>query len=411
VSDTFDTRLRRLLGGEHLAPLRGRLRRRFERAPLDNVVKHIRISRLSAEEHAVLAALTGRPQRLADSLTFEIDLVDTTLRRSGVAQSLRDALEQLDGPIVHLATAHHRMTTLWSDVVESRSHSGLIEMLQTSVGVGLLKRLASGRPEAAEALCRRVEAILRRLPAPGVPRSQLAASMLGDAHALDDGQATGTLVLAVLRRNAPSSRDDGEESPVESTREIWAAAGVLVNELARPALFLNLPIWETGRSGGAFGEPTYVSLRSLMRSPPAWDVADRDIRICENPNLLAIAADRWGSLCAPLACTDGMPAAAQRCLLTQLSKAGARLHYHGDFDWPGLRIANHVIREYGARPWRFGVADYRQAVRTAADPGHRLEGTAVEAMWDEALAPAMRELRRSIAEEALAASLLRDLGG
>ncbi|OWK21018.1 hypothetical protein AJ88_22135 [Mesorhizobium amorphae CCBAU 01583] len=103
--------------------------------------------------------------------------------------------------------------------------------------------------------------------------------------------------------------------------------------------------------------------------------------MCENPNLLAIAADRWGAGCAPLVCTDGMPAAAQRCLLAQLAQAGARLYYHGDFDWPGLHIGNHLMREHGAEPWRFGAGDYIAAVRTAPSVAHPLGGKAVEASW------------------------------
>ena len=198
-------------------------------------------------------------------------------------------------------------------------------------------------------------------------------------------------------------------SGAERTRDIWAKAGVLVNELARPALFLNLPTREAPTDCQPPGEPAYLSLRALLRSPPRWDAAGRTVFVCENPNLLAIAADRWGADCAPLVCTDGMPAAAQRCLLSQLAQAGARLRYHGDFDWPGLGIGNHVMHEHGAEPWRFGVVDYLAAVQTAPNPAHSLAGNAVEASWDETLTLAMRQRRVAIAEEAVAASLLQDL--
>jgi uncharacterized protein (TIGR02679 family) len=180
--------------------------------------------------------------------------------------------------------------------------------------------------------------------------------------------------------------------------------------LARPALFLNLPTHEADSYGRPPGEPAYASLRSLLRAPPAWDVADREVYVCENPNLLAIAADRWGGDCAPLVCTDGMPAAAQRRLLSQLAQARARLCYHGDFDWPGVRIGNHVMREHGARPWRFGAADYAAAVRASPAVGQALTGKSVDALWDAALTALMRRHKISIAEEALAASLLQDLG-
>jgi uncharacterized protein (TIGR02679 family) len=206
------------------------------------------------------------------------------------------------------------------------------------------------------------EAVLKRLPVSGLPRAQLAAESLGDAHALDTDRPISTLVLAAWRHieGLPSVADDAEPRKAERAREIWAHAGVLVNELARPALLLNLPT-----SGGSLskpGEPAFASLRLLLRSPPNWAAAQRDIYVCENPNLLAIAADQLGPRCAPMVCTDGMPAAAQRTLLTQLATAGARLIYHGDFDWPGLRIANHMMQVHGAVPWRFGTADYQVAV-------------------------------------------------
>jgi hypothetical protein len=52
--------------------------------------------------------------------------------------------------------------------------------------------------------------------------------------------SVATLVLAVLRH---ARIDDVEqvEQEEESARSQWATVGVLVNELARPVLFLNLP--------------------------------------------------------------------------------------------------------------------------------------------------------------------------
>ena len=430
MSDQVDPRLQRLLGGEHLASLRKRLRQRFERAPLDAVVNQIRVAGLSAEEHAALASLLGRPQRRSKSLQIDVRRVDTDMQRAGLATSLRDALEKLDGPILNLAGVRLQLQTLWSGVVDGCNHPGLAGLLPTPEGIGLLKRLARRDTVAAAELCRRAEEVLRHLPAKGITRSQLAADVLGDAHALDNGRGTAALVLAVLRQTAtpapdaaaPIADEDGERvrksranvalepaAGAERIRETWARAGVLVNELARPALFLNLPTDGTESDRWPLGEPAYASLRLLLRSPPRWDVAGRDVYVCENPNLLAIAADRWGAGCAPLICTDGMPAAAQRCLLSQLALASARLRYHGDFDWPGLRIGNHVIREHGAEPGRLGANDYVAAVRAAPSMAHRLGGQAAEASWDAALTLAMREHRVAIAEEAVATSLLQDL--
>lgn len=246
------------------------------------------------------------------------------------------------------------------------------------------------------------EAVLRRLPAEGVPRAQLAAETLGDAHALDSGQAVATLVIAAWRQSETGMNE-------ERTRDVWARAGVLVNELARPALFLNLPLRGSEGWLGSRGEPGYVSLRRLLRSALAFDVADREVFVCENPNVVAIAADRLGIGCAPLACTDGMPAAAQRTLLVQLANAGARLRYHGDFDWAGVRIANQVMREFDAKPWQLRTHEYEAAASAAPHSQRNLEGTAVAASWDDALAPAMLRRGVAVAEEAIVGSLLEDL--
>ncbi len=419
--DAADPRLQRLLGGEALAALRKRLRGFFERADALVPPAVVRLGELSPQEHLALAALTGRAPRTAHSMRIDIEALDAALRGAGIAASLRDALERLDGPIVHHATARAAAQARWGAVVEGCGQAGLASLLQTAAGLGLLKRMAAQDAAAAQRLCERAQAVLRRLPAGGVPRSELAAIALGDAHALDAGQPTATLVLAVLRQAEPAlaaqlagheaSADAGDAAADESARDIWARAGVLVNELARPALFLNLPLRGDPTALAAVGEPGYASLRRLLRAPPDWAVAGREVFVCENPNLLAIAADRLGVRCAPLVCTDGMPAAAQRCLLAQLAAAGARLLYHGDFDWPGLHIANHVMRANAARPWRFGATDYLAAVHGAAHADYRLAGTPVVAAWDAALAPAMQAQGLAIAEESLALALLQDLVG
>jgi len=98
-----------------------------------------------------------------------------------------------------------------------------------------------------------------------------------------------------------------------------------------------------------------------------------------------------------------MPAAAQRVLLGQLAATDAILHYHGDFDWPGLTIANFVIRRFKAQPWRLRSDDY------IATTGRPLEGTLVAADWDSALAPKMAEHGCALDEEAVMDQLLHDL--
>jgi uncharacterized protein (TIGR02679 family) len=411
----MDPRLHKLLGGDELAALRQRLRRHFERAAPGAPAGMLRLGSLSVAEREALALLTGRPPRDSKSMQVDVVLLDATLRDAGIAGSLRGALEQFDGPIVHLASVRAAAQASWSAVLASCAHPSLSGYLQAPAALGLLKRLARQDPFAARHLLDAADAVLRRLPADGLARAQLAAETLGNAHALDTGQAAATLVLAAWRQRekgqpgASDSNDLPEDLPDERTRDVWARAGVLVNELARPALLLNLPVQAAETPICTPGEPAYLSLRRLLRTSPRWAVADETVFVCENPNLVAIASDQLGARCASLVCTDGMPAAAQRTLLAQLARAGARLRYHGDFDWPGVQIGNHVMRTWGAHPWRFAASDYEAAAASASHTRRELANTCIAASWDAALAPAMQRHGLAIAEEAVAASLLGDL--
>jgi uncharacterized protein (TIGR02679 family) len=390
-------RLERLLGGELLSPLRARLRRRFARVPMPPLLT---LARLAAHERRALEGLLGRRTREADSLRVSIAELDDAVSRAGLATSFRHALELLDGPIPDLLALRAAQERAWLAAYAHAQDPRLCEFLESSAARGLVRRLALGKPELAARWLESATRVLARLPAPGSPRSRLAADTLGDAHALDRRRPIATLTLAALRRDED-----------ERDREIWARNGVLVNELAAPALVLNLPAepdTATGQLANAareFGAPLHFTLRALLREAPRWRARGRDVFVCENANVVSIAADRLGSGCAPLICTDGMPSASQRSLLQQLQAQGARLRYHGDFDWPGLRIANFVMRSFGATAWRFGSSDY------AAVAGKTLSGELVVASWDAELAPRMAAAGFALEEEAVVDVLLQDLAG
>ncbi|KVV42648.1 TIGR02679 family protein [Burkholderia ubonensis] len=417
-----DARLQRLLGGAELGSLRQRMRRYFERVDNGTAGGSLLLTQLSPAEHEALGLLIGRQSRTSRSIRIDIERLDITLRDAGIANSLRAALERIDGPIVSRALVRASAHAEWARVAALGPwHDMLHAWLKAPTALGLLKRLSRQDPATGQQLLERASATLRRLPAQGITRSQLAAETLGNAHALDSGEPTATIVLAAWRhlertaaredgsRDANENPDDAQQ-PDDRVRDIWARAGVLVNELARPALFLNLPVADGDWAGGARGEPNYASLRRLLRTPPAWAVRDKTVFVCENPNFVAIAADHLGAASAPLVCTDGMPAAAQRTLLTQLVRAGAHLMYHGDFDWPGVQIGNQVMGTWHANPWRFAARDYEAAAANPSPVRHELSSASVSASWDATLATVMQRHGIAIAEEAVAAALLEDLG-
>jgi uncharacterized protein (TIGR02679 family) len=400
-------RLERLLGGPELAPLRERLRQRYELGRQNDAFT---VTEVSVPERRALEGLLARRMRDARSIRLSIAELDAALARAGLAASLRDALAELDGPIHERAAERAERAARWEAVFASCTRAELRALAETSAGRALAKRLAANDPDRGRRLLACVARVLSRLPVAqasspatqqAVPLSHFAAATLGDAHALDDGKPLATLVLAALRQ--------GE---AERAREVWARHGVLVGELAAPALALNLeaepdtPAGELVEAARARGEPLHLSLRALLRAPPRWTVRDRTVCVCENPAVIAMAADRLGPRCAPLVCTDGMPSAAQRTLLSQLSAAGARLRYHGDFDWPGIAIGNYVMREFGAEPWRFRASDFQ---RDALQGGRQLGDAFVNADWDADLAPAMGACGYALEEEAVIETLLEDL--
>jgi uncharacterized protein (TIGR02679 family) len=127
--------------------------------------------------------------------------------------------------------------------------------------------------------------------------------------------------------------------------------------------------------------------------------------VCENPNLVAILADRLGAACSPVVCVDGHLGAAQRTILKQLRASGAELLYHGDYDWPGISITNHVAK-YGAKPWHFSAADYAAAVDSAPQLAAPLSGRPVVASWDADLTAIMTKIGIKIEEEAIAERII-----
>jgi uncharacterized protein (TIGR02679 family) len=182
--------------------------------------------------------------------------------------------------------------------------------------------------------------------------------------------------------------------------------------LSAPVLALNLPALPTNTVGKQIclfaeaGEPTYLTVRQLLREPPKFESGDgRTVFVCENPAVVAAAADEVGAMCAPLICIHGQLKTSARLLLNHLSDAGWELAYHGDFDWPGLQIANRIIARHHARPWRMGASDYR-SVPLSSVP---LTGFEVAASWDVDLALAMKLAGYSLLEEQVLSHLCLDL--
>lgn len=406
-------RLSRLLGDEQLAWLVTRIRRRLSRGePLNGVVTR---ADATEAERAAVRRLLGRPPRPGASLTVSLPAVDEVVRRSGACpDGLAAAIVALTGPVVDSAAASVAVESAWeralaplAEMVDERHV--LASWYERARSTGLVRRLA-GTPEIAADLVADLVAVLRRLPASGRPLGAFAAELTGDAHALDDDRPLATLTLSAAREIA--ELPDGQGA--QWRREIWAAVGVLRDDLSTSVLTLGLPgnpNVPTGRALNALqeaGQPAVLTLRQLVRDPPVGHVAGTVVSVCENPVVVSYAADRLGPRCAPLVCTFGQPRVAVLHLLRMLTAQDATVRFHCDFDWGGLRIGAVLFDRFPVVPWRFDAEHYRAAV--GALSGRPLTGNPAIARWDTDLAPAMVQAGVRIEEELLLDDLIRDLG-
>jgi uncharacterized protein (TIGR02679 family) len=277
---------------------------------------------------------------------------------------------------------------------------------------GMIRRLAA-TPADATPLVEALVRVLEALPSTGLALGRLAATTTGDAHALDDGKPLSTLALGAVRVLAGAS-PAGDGSAFER-RTAWAAVGVHRDELSSSVLCVGLPggtATIVGRMialAGEAGEPSVLTMRQLGRDRPDLGVGTGLVRVCENPIVLACAADDLGPECPPLVCLRGHPSAAALRLLESLVADGARLAYHGDYDWGGIRIANALRERFPWQPWRFDTRSYRSTL--ASVTGGALTGRPADAAWDPGLRPALEQHGIHIQEELVLADLMTDLAG
>ncbi|MES0836641.1 TIGR02679 family protein [Nocardiopsis tropica] len=404
-------RLRRLLGSPGTARLLARLRRRMEDgSPLTGTLT---LGRVREDERAAVESLLGRRPGTGASLGVPLDTLDAVLRSSGASpEGLAAAVTLLTGPVRSRKEADDERERAWAAVFAPLEQAcgtdpALARWCARVRSDGRIRRL-TGDAASAAPLVETVARAVAALPADGVALSEFAARVLGDAHALDDDRPATGLVLGAAR----ALSDQPEGGGAAWRRRVWAAVGVLKDELSSTVLALNLPGdpgTATGRALAALGEagqPAVLTLRQVAGEPAHTRWAGVTVSVCENPAVVAAAADRLGERCTPLLCLQGQPSAAALTLLRQAAQGGARLRVHGDFDWGGVRIATGLARHVPWEPWRFGAADYRAAV---SERGRPLTGFPAPTAWDPGLAGAMEEHGRRVEEETVLGDLLADL--
>jgi uncharacterized protein (TIGR02679 family) len=367
-----------------------------------------------AERKAIIG-ITGQ-YRPEGSAQIGVRLADLDRAvREATGEGLIELLERIGPPLKDRPAERRRLADGREATVRSIENSFLSDrdwyqswLTEISADGTLTRLVNAAEAERIRQAVRVLEAVEGR--AEPVQLAELAAATTGDTKALNHGTTLATLVLRALAIRGSVTRP----ATTEQRRDLWDAHGVIVDDLASRVLVLNLAAGGDGlgewlTDAKARGVPFYVTLQQLMAMRVVPTVAAEPVvSVCENPAVLRRAAADLGYRSRPLICTEGQPSTAFHRLAAAITANGGQLRYHGDFDWPGIAIANSVIRRHNANPWRLSAADYREAVREDADHV-KLSGLPQPTPWDPALADVMAASGRAVYEESVADPLIADL--
>lgn len=436
--------LTRLLGGPDSSWLVARVRMRMPDAGDETLSGVVRLRDPSDEQRAAAMRMLGRPKRAGGALTVDLALVEQVLRRGPWPAGLADAVETLSGPVPDRRAEREREAAAWTEAraalapILSR-FPDLVSWWDDWCGGGGLKRAARSEaarlgihssPDVGMDLVNGLVAVFSELPASGEPLAVLARRALGDSHGLDASRPLGRLAVIAVRL---AFEAEPERAP-SSSRDAWAAAGIVLSRLSSTVLSLGVPgALAISDAGDVLHSATARALEAMrvarapmlltldqVRSGGVRPLPRRStVHVCENPTVVEVVAERWArssetrgedeEVPGPVVvCTSGQPSTAVLELLTRLVRDGAECRYHGDFDWAGLRIARFLSTSVDWVPWRFSAEDYVEAVREGR-PSLRLTGSSAESPWDPRLAIAMAEHGLAVEEEAVADLLSDDV--
>ncbi len=353
-------------------------------------------------------------------------------------ETFRAALEALEQTFPDQSNAHHWLQTgtYGKDTLFSRYKNESEETQQQQ-----LKSIST------------VALALNSLPTlPHFERlARFSERISGDPHYFDFNTASGRLFFSALSDLAQSKRgdDSGQQASLAFSPEHISAAeraeadtpasasmiaadrvllyydmGLLLDTLSSTVAIYNLahakdlrgeldPLIEL-----AGNRILVLPLRQLLNWRELVPTPDR-VYIVENPQVFESIVDALeqedGRPHPTLICTSGWPSAAAIRSLDLLfaSSPTTSLHYSGDFDLAGLRIAARLLERYPSRChlWRFDPATYLAALHTRSIPLNAPDLSDLQFL-PSAFAPlvaVMREHGKKAYQEGIVQQLLDDM--
>ena len=197
----------------------------------------------------------------------------------------------------------------------------------------------------ARRLIHALAAAARRVPCePPVSLAKLSHDCAGDPHYFDLDTYAGTLLVSA------AAELSGRPEPIrpDLVRAHLLDVGVIADRLTATVLLHQVRAVGDGPVDRRLRDsdtPVALTLLDLTRNPPS--LAPQTLTVVENPSVLEAALASGSRL--PLACTSGHLGSVDHALLQLAADQGIRLRYAGDLDDHGFRIAEQVVRTYGAQ--------------------------------------------------------------
>jgi len=367
---------------------------------------------LGANAQLSLASLLGGPLRARLDLTA----LESALQVQNLGVTLDDALTKLGAPPSDTSLEKRRRKQIRFAAKEAVSDrlALWVEPWASEYGGWLFSsgQMVDCDTKHAMELVENVQQLLDAVAraAPGtLARNDLAVSLFGSSHALDDG-----VLLERCARRALWLQVDGTGIDYRQGREVWQAAGVRTDRVSAPVLVWRLPLIHNSALGtlttaaDAAAVPIHLT-EIAMQSHPLEFAACSSVLLVENPRLAEYAAERGLEQC--VISTNGNPSGAVMRLINALLETGIDINHHGDFDSAGIGICRR-LQKLGCTPWRMSSSDYLWALRFAEQKGLQLP-TDVTACgvtpWDVGLEAVFDERRLVVHEELLMGELFEGL--
>lgn len=413
-------------------PFLDRLRKKLEKGEqLTGVCVLYRLKEIQSRR---IKELTGSGSR-GLAVTIDLDAFSEIVCKTGRFESLKQAVEIAIGhPVVNRKSKRERQSDEWDSVwrraetliesdpafeQEGPIYKKSLLMCVRELRRGWLVKATQRNASVAIKLIENAIELLKSLPCETgepvepIPLPIFAAEKTGDAHSLDNNQTLGKLILRFVAAGLPAENPDLAKAVWR--RRVWESVGIITDELSSSVLVLNLPAVGDSltdrllQEHASLGMPCRITFRHFRLHPPRFleKPVKTPLFVCENPSVIAAAADQLGERCPPMVCVEGIPNLTCWSVLRRLYDCQHELNYHGDFDWGGVRIANLLFEAFKFQPWRFTSADHKIVL----DSHRKLKPPEAEALWDPQLANTIRNSGVAVEEESVIKFLLADLEG